>query len=332
MLTNDGISTTSGATYAPRRTTASGTTRVPAAAKLLGVVAARTSAAPCRRTSCKPASTTRLSLMPKRQQHGLLQPLVHDPVAVALAPRRAACRRRGPRCISTASRSSRSTRPATSSRAAFPGAFDDFIEVLMMRSSEMLSRARRSRPSRSALPRRSELASSSGWLRRVRDEEHVLGALADGQDLRVLQRDALLLEDLARPETAGPGRSPATSSIDRALVQRVARDRDLHGRREHAHLPRRAARDLERLLAAARQSLQQAMADLVEPALVDDRAAVALEHAVGVEARRSASGTMRASTIVSPSSSSTAVDAHERAGFLGRVHDDRRQALRRSAR
>ena len=29
MLTNDGISTTSGAMYAPRRTTASGTTRAP---------------------------------------------------------------------------------------------------------------------------------------------------------------------------------------------------------------------------------------------------------------------------------------------------------------
>ena len=32
MLTNDGISTTSGATYAPRRTTAGGTTRTPVAA------------------------------------------------------------------------------------------------------------------------------------------------------------------------------------------------------------------------------------------------------------------------------------------------------------
>jgi hypothetical protein len=93
----------------------------------------------------------------------------------------------------------------------------------------------------------------------------------------------------------------------RTPVRRVARDGDLDGRREHPHLPRRAARDLERLLLPAVTALSNRLriSSSLRRSVIG--AAVALEHAVGVEPMAVASGTMRASTIVSPSSSSTAV-------------------------
>ena len=150
---------------------------------------------------------------------------------------------------STASRSSASARVGRELRAAFPGALDDVLQCAQDAFLGMISCANRARPSRSALPSRSELASSSGWRVGVRHEEYVLGALADGQDLGVLQRDALLVEDLGDLEQqAGPVAGDELD--DRARVLAVARDRDLHRRREHPHLARRAARDLERLVAA----------------------------------------------------------------------------------
>src|SRR6185369_17908718 len=111
-----------------------------------------------------------------------------------------------------------------------------------------------------------------------RHEEYVLGALADGSDLRVLERDALLAEYLG--DLGQQSGTVACDELDhRTPVRRVLRDGDLDGRREHPHLPRRAARDLERLLAAGGQRLEQSAADFLQPAPVRDRAAVALEHA-----------------------------------------------------
>ena len=90
-------------------------------------------------------------------------------------------------------------------------------------------------------------------------------------------------------------------------------------------MPRRAARHFERLLAAGGQRLQEAVLDLVEPSALADRAAVALEHAVSVEARlrerHDARVDDREAELVEHG-----CRAGERARFFRRVHGDGRQA------
>ena len=167
----------------------------------------------------------------------------------AASRRRAACRRRARRWhSSTASRSSASARGRSSSARRSKAAFDDSLAVCSLR----FLRRYQVRASREAFAQR--LVECARELRVVerlavaRSSRRIRPRRARRRSRSWRSGSRRALSQTLPTWNSSPGRSPATSSIDRAVVLLVARDRDLHGRREHAHLARRAARH-ERLLA-----------------------------------------------------------------------------------
>ena len=149
--------------------------------------------------------------------------------------------------------------------------------------------ARRSSAPDSFCCRRVAAASSSGAPDERGEIEHVLGALADGHDLRGQQVDALFHEHLAHvAQQAGP---VARDQFEhRAPVALVDGDRDLRGGAEHARLARHAPRDRDRRVLGMLQGAPQRALDFADALAVGDGRAVFLEHVVEIEAEAVAGG------------------------------------------
>ncbi|MNN60602.1 hypothetical protein D3C81_1757930 [compost metagenome] len=117
----------------------------------------------------------------------------------------------------------------------------------------------------------------------VGDEEHVFHALAEGGDLGVLQRQVELQEDAPDPgQQARAVRRGDLKDGHRPLG--IVEDGHLGREIEVLELARYPALNDRRVVLGVAQRFGEAIANLLDPLrVVADRAAVVVEHDVGVE-------------------------------------------------